>query len=112
MVHFVPCPGLELHVTFVFKHTTSSIIYGQPQKNQTLERISGDFSPEADFAARGMTVEEFPGRYPYRDFGLQYWDATHTWVKEYLDASILLGVILMRLFQFLVNKLFWVSIST
>ncbi|CAN0249624.1 unnamed protein product [Pylaiella littoralis] len=52
---------------------------------QVLKRISGDFSPEADFAAREITEKDFPGRYPYRDFGLRYWDATHTWVKEYLD---------------------------
>eukprot|EP00903_Cladosiphon_okamuranus_P008352 g8033.t1 len=53
---------------------------------QVLKRISGDFSPEADFAARQITKEDFPGRYPYRDYGLKYWDATHTWVKEYLDV--------------------------
>eukprot|EP00904_Undaria_pinnatifida_P007087 jgi/Undpi1/3508/HiC_scaffold_16.g06880.m1 len=52
---------------------------------QTLDRISSDFSPEADFAHRGMTKEDFPGRYMYRDVGTQYWEATHTWVKEYLD---------------------------
>lgn len=55
---------------------------------QTLERMSKDFSPEADFVSRGMTKEDFPGRYPYRDFGLKYWEATHTWVKEYLDVSV------------------------
>eukprot|EP00903_Cladosiphon_okamuranus_P014800 g13709.t1 len=55
-------------------------------KSQTLKRISSDFSPEADFAARGVTKEDFPGRYMYRDYGLKYWDATHTWVKEYLDS--------------------------
>lgn len=55
--------------------------------SQTLERMSKDFSPEADFASRGMTKEDFPGRYPYRDFGLKYWEAIHTWVKEYLDVS-------------------------
>ena len=54
---------------------------------QTLERMSKDFSPTADFAARHMTKEDFPGRYPYRDFGLLYWEATHAWVKEYLDVS-------------------------
>ncbi|CAN0326469.1 unnamed protein product [Ectocarpus sp. 6 AP-2014] len=53
---------------------------------KTLERISKDFSPEVDFAARGMTKTDFPGRYPYRDFGLKYWDAIYTWVKEYLDV--------------------------
>eukprot|EP00904_Undaria_pinnatifida_P007086 jgi/Undpi1/3507/HiC_scaffold_16.g06879.m1 len=52
---------------------------------QTVDRISSDFSPEADFAHRGMTKEDFPGRYMYRDIGTQYWEATHTWVKEYLD---------------------------
>ena len=57
---------------------------------QTLKRISKDFSPEADFEARGMTKESFPGRYMYRDYGLKYWDATHTWVKEYMDVSALL----------------------
>ncbi|CAM9689337.1 unnamed protein product, partial [Hapterophycus canaliculatus] len=52
---------------------------------QVLKRISKDFSPEADFEARQITKKDFPGRYPYRDFGMQYWEATHTWVKEYLD---------------------------
>lgn len=60
-------------------------------EKQVLKRISGDFSPEADFAARQITKEDFPGRYPYRDYGLKYWDATHTWVKEYLDVSLLAG---------------------
>eukprot|EP00903_Cladosiphon_okamuranus_P014136 g13137.t1 len=55
-------------------------------RQKTLERMSKDFSPEADFAARHMTKEDFPGRYPYRDFGLMFWEATHTWVKEYLDV--------------------------
>ncbi|CAM9225448.1 unnamed protein product [Hapterophycus canaliculatus] len=55
-------------------------------REQTLERISKDFSPEVDFEARGMTKKDFPGRYPYRDYGLKYWDAIHTWVKEYLDV--------------------------
>lgn len=59
------------------------------KRPQVLKRISGDFSPEADFAARQITKEDFPGRYPYRDYGLQYWEATHTWVKEYLDVSLL-----------------------
>lgn len=54
---------------------------------QALERMSKDFSPEADFASRHITKDDFPGRYPYRDFGLMYWEATHTWVKEYLDVS-------------------------
>lgn len=49
--------------------------------------MSNDFSPEADFETRRVTKEDFPGRYPYRDFGLRFWDATHTWVKEYLDVS-------------------------
>ncbi|CAM9747685.1 unnamed protein product [Pylaiella littoralis] len=52
----------------------------------TLERMSKDFSPETDLASRGMTTADFPGRYPYRDVGLKYWDATHTWVKEYLNV--------------------------
>ncbi|CAM9988636.1 unnamed protein product [Ectocarpus sp. 4 AP-2014] len=52
---------------------------------QVLKRIAGDFSPEADFASRQITKEDFPGRYPYRDYGMRYWEATHTWVKEYLD---------------------------
>ncbi|CAN0551261.1 unnamed protein product, partial [Laminaria digitata] len=34
----------------------------------------------ADFKARGVTKAELPGRYPYRDDGLKYWEATHTWV--------------------------------
>lgn len=54
---------------------------------QTLKRLSKDFSPEADFKARGMTKDNFPGRYMYRDQGLKFWDATHTWVKDYLDVS-------------------------
>lgn len=33
-----------------------------------------------------MTKEDFPGRYMYRDIGLKYWEATHTWVKEYLSV--------------------------
>ncbi|CAN0474015.1 unnamed protein product [Scytosiphon promiscuus] len=53
-----------------------------------MARISKDFSPEADFEARRMTKEDFPGRYPYRDSGLMYWEATHTWVKGYLDVSL------------------------
>eukprot|EP00904_Undaria_pinnatifida_P008485 jgi/Undpi1/4767/HiC_scaffold_18.g08120.m1 len=52
---------------------------------QTLARMSKDFSPGEDFKARGVTKEELPGRYPYRDSGLKYWEATHTWVKDYLD---------------------------
>ncbi|CAM9747614.1 unnamed protein product [Pylaiella littoralis] len=55
-------------------------------RQQSLERMSKDFSPETDLASRGMTTADFPGRYPYRDFGLKYWDATYTWVKEYLDV--------------------------
>ncbi|CAN0487913.1 unnamed protein product, partial [Laminaria digitata] len=39
-----------------------------------------DLSPMADFKARGVTKAELPGRYPYRDDGLKYWEATHTWV--------------------------------
>ena len=35
-----------------------------------------------------MTNKDFPGRYPYRDSGLKYWEATHTWVKDYLDVSL------------------------
>ncbi|CAM9597683.1 unnamed protein product [Discosporangium mesarthrocarpum] len=50
------------------------------------KRLESDFSPEADLAARHMTKEEFPGMYPYRDIGLQYWDATLTWVQEYLEV--------------------------
>lgn len=49
--------------------------------------MSKDFSPGEDFKARGVTKEELPGRYPYRDSGLKYWEATHTWVKDYLDVS-------------------------
>ena len=55
--------------------------------DQTVKRISQDFSPVADFEARRMTKKDFPGRYPYRDYGLRFWDATHTWVKEFLDVS-------------------------
>lgn len=50
--------------------------------------MSKDFSPETDLASRGMTTDDFPGRYPYRDIGLKYWDATYSWVKEYLDVSV------------------------
>lgn len=35
-----------------------------------------------------MTKEDFPGRYPYRDSGMMYWESTHTWVKDYLDVSL------------------------
>lgn len=63
-------------------------------QSQTTKRISKDFSPEADFEARGMTKGSFPGRYPYRDVGLKYWDAIHTWVIEYLDVSC--GVLALR----------------
>eukprot|EP00904_Undaria_pinnatifida_P011934 jgi/Undpi1/7871/HiC_scaffold_24.g10343.m1 len=52
---------------------------------QTLVRIKSDFSPMADFENREVTKKDFPGRYMYRDVGTQYWDATHTWVKEYID---------------------------
>ncbi|CAM9271580.1 unnamed protein product, partial [Laminaria digitata] len=52
---------------------------------QTLIRLSSDFSPMADFEHREVTTKDFPGRYMYRDVGTQYWDATHTWVKEYVD---------------------------
>lgn len=52
---------------------------------EVLKRIAKDFSPPKDFAARGVTVEEFRGYYPYREFGTKYWEAIYTWVKEYLD---------------------------
>eukprot|EP00904_Undaria_pinnatifida_P011936 jgi/Undpi1/7873/HiC_scaffold_24.g10345.m1 len=52
---------------------------------QTMLRVKSDFSPMADFENREVTKKDFPGRYMYRDVGTQYWDATHTWVKEYLD---------------------------
>ncbi|CAM9249501.1 unnamed protein product [Ascophyllum nodosum] len=57
---------------------------------ETVKRISKDFSPIADFEERQVTVKDFPGRYPYRDFGTQYWEAIYTWVKEYLDARLLI----------------------
>ena len=63
--------GIYLDVTFLF---------------QTLKRISKDFSPIADFEERQVTKKDFPGRYPYRDIGTQYWEAIYTWVKEYLDV--------------------------
>ncbi|CAN0351893.1 unnamed protein product [Ascophyllum nodosum] len=53
--------------------------------NETLKRLASDFSPPADFEARGMTEDDFPGRYAYRDYGLKYWDAVLDWVTEYLD---------------------------
>lgn len=56
-------------------------------RTQTLERMSKDFSPAAEISSRRMTKTDFPGRYPYRDFGLKYWEATHTWVTEYLEVS-------------------------
>ena len=62
-----------------------------PPTCQTLERINKDFSPEADFEARQVTKKDFPGRYMYRDFGTQYWEATHTWVQEYLNVSVWFG---------------------
>lgn len=34
-----------------------------------------------------MTKKVSPGRNPYRDYGLKYWDAIHTWVTDYLDVS-------------------------
>ncbi|CAM9248584.1 unnamed protein product, partial [Laminaria digitata] len=52
---------------------------------QVQARISKDFSPEVDIKDRRVMKEDFPGRYPYRDSGLKYWEATHTWVKDYLD---------------------------
>ncbi|CAN0446817.1 unnamed protein product, partial [Ascophyllum nodosum] len=52
---------------------------------ETLKRISKDFSPVEDFEARQVTKKDFPGRYLYRDIGAQYWEAIYTWVKEYLD---------------------------
>lgn len=60
--------------------------FSLPLPAQTLKRLSSDFSPEADFKSRSMTKEDFPGRYMYRDYGLQYWEATHSWVKEYLSV--------------------------
>ncbi|CAN0465902.1 unnamed protein product, partial [Laminaria digitata] len=54
----------------------------------TLARISKDLSPMADFKARGVTKAELPGRYPYRDDGLKYWEATHTWVTDYLKVML------------------------
>ena len=56
--------------------------------DQTLARISKDLSPMADFKARGVTKAELPGRYPYRDDGLKYWEATHTWVTDYLKVML------------------------
>ncbi|WP_411024178.1 lipoxygenase family protein, partial [Salmonella sp. s58408] len=52
---------------------------------ETQKRIQKDFSPEADFKNRGVTKDDFPGLYMYRDVGMQYWEATHTWVTEYLN---------------------------
>eukprot|EP00904_Undaria_pinnatifida_P004858 jgi/Undpi1/1501/HiC_scaffold_11.g04891.m1 len=49
------------------------------------KRISQDFSPPADFAARGMDTTHFPGRYMYRDVGTAYWNAILNWVTEYMD---------------------------
>ncbi len=71
-----------LPTAWVFLHGAPS-----PESTKTLDRISKDFSPEADFKARGVTTDDFPGRYMYRDYGLKYWEATHAWVKEYLDVS-------------------------
>lgn len=58
--------------------------------DQTQKRIQKDFSPEADFKNRGVTKEDFPGLYMYRDIGTLYWEATHTWVTEYLSVSVCL----------------------
>ena len=69
-------------------HDTNDLKNCLDSPNQTLARISKDFSPESDIEARRMTKEDFPGRYPYRDSGLKYWEAIHTWVKDYLDVSL------------------------
>lgn len=83
MVVFVP--GARISKSATFRDMTPPL--QTPPTCQTLERINKDFSPEADFEARQVTKKDFPGRYMYRDFGTQYWEATHTWVKEYLDVS-------------------------
>lgn len=57
------------------------------RNHQTQKRIQKDFSPEADFKNRGVTKDDFLGLYMYRDVGMQYWEATHTWVTEYLNVS-------------------------
>lgn len=57
---------------------------------QTLDRISGDFSPEADFRKRGVWTNDFPHRYAYRDYGMMYWHAIFDWVTDYLDVSEIL----------------------
>lgn len=52
-----------------------------------LDRIKGDFSLPADIAARGVSAQDLPGQYMYRDIGLKYWDAIYSWVHEYLSVS-------------------------
>ena len=82
--------GFVIHeLNFLFLNPESSNVLSSRliANDQTVKRISQDFSPVADFEARRMTKEDFPGRYPYRDYGLRFWDATHTWVKEFLDVS-------------------------
>ena len=82
--------GLVIHgLNLLFLNPESSNVLSPRliANDQTVKRISQDFSPMADFEARRMTKEDFPGRYPYRDYGLRFWDATHTWVKEFLDVS-------------------------
>ena len=77
----------ELNFLFLNSKPSNALSPRLIANDQTVKRISQDFSPVADFEARRMTKEDFPGRYPYRDYGLRFWDATHTWVKEFLDVS-------------------------
>lgn len=90
-VRWVPDDFHKTHLKHIFSPVTTYdfVTIARPHEYlQTLKRISKDFSPEVDISARNMNKEEFPGKYPYRDYGLKYWDATHTWVKEYLDVSL------------------------
>ena len=73
--------GFVIHeLNFLFLNPKPSNVLSPRMitNDQTVKRISQDFSPVADFDARRMTKEDFPGRYPYRDYGLRFWDATHT----------------------------------
>eukprot|EP00904_Undaria_pinnatifida_P004861 jgi/Undpi1/1504/HiC_scaffold_11.g04894.m1 len=53
---------------------------------ETLKRISEDFSPAVDFTKRGMDKENFPGLYMYREVGTQLYDAIFDWVEAYLNV--------------------------
>ncbi|CAM9254471.1 unnamed protein product [Phaeothamnion confervicola] len=51
---------------------------------KVIDALSQDLTFPADLKRRGMTKEEFPYLYPYRDDAQLHWDAIRTWVEEYL----------------------------